>query len=150
MCHDPHRAEERPQRQTRTNLPGSPNKHNTTHIVPTNLFHSDGERGLCGVWQRSKILKHHTYKCSEHTQACNTQAATTTAPCPCDANSYNHGDKTNCLSQYGASCVLEHNLTHRAMWAHGGQISAHNKPRTTTRIDITTCSHENGHTVSET
>ena len=35
--------------------------------------------------------------------------------------------------------VLEHILTHRAMWTHGGQMSAHNGPRITTRIYNTTC-----------
>ena len=72
-------------------------------------------------------------------QTTNKPQSATTAPCPCDANSYNHGTNTNCLSQYGASYVLGHNLTHRALWTHGGQMSAHNGPRITTRIYNTTC-----------
>ena len=72
----------------------------------------------------------------EHTT--NKPQSAATAPCPCDANSENHDIKTNCLSQYGASYVLETQpVTHRAMWTHGGQMSAQNGPRSTTRILVT-------------
>ena len=84
----------------------------------------------------------------EHTT--NKPQSATSAPCPCDANSYNHGNKTNCLGQYCASYVLDNNLTHHAMWTHGGQMSAQNGPRLTTRIVNTTCTTRKRHTLSET
>ena len=84
----------------------------------------------------------------EHTT--NKPQSATTAPCPRDANSRNHGSTTNCLSQNGASYVLEHNLTHHATWTHGGQMSAHiglESPRESTTQHAP---HENGQTASET
>ena len=69
----------------------------------------------------------------------NTSNKPQSATSACDANSKNHGTKTNCLGQYGASYVLGHNVTHRALWTHDGQMSAHNGPRITTRTEFTTC-----------
>ena len=116
-----------------------PRTHTTPHTscasCPSaySMFHSHRE-GVVPQHIRTVQKKSSMQHDNKNTKHANTLENTRSKPKNC-----HHRTKTNCLSQYGASYVLEHKVTHRAMWTHGGQMSAQNGPRITTRIEITTC-----------
>ena len=134
--------------------------YDTTHIlrfVSTGQFHvplSPRRSGAVTCPHCPKEQQHGTrqqkHKTCQHTRTCNTQAATT-APCPCDENSCNHGIKNElpqsarCVVCSGAQSDASRTVDTRRANERTQRTSNHHAHRHHNML-----SHENGHTVSET